>query len=123
MLVVVLLSVQPEQKVVLDRYLTAIAVFSQPAWIGLALGFYLLARRIATDGRGSLGASGRAFAGVFAFVSVAVGGYLIWEASTNPGLGNPDTMWMMQRVGWGVVGAGAMSLWYCVWQGLNPRVK
>jgi hypothetical protein len=101
--------------------LTASAILSQPAWIGLAIGAWLFARKVGWEGSGSLGVGGRVFAGLFAIIAIAAGGYLLWEGYTNPGIGDPNTIGKMQKFGWSAVVAGVLGIVYCVFGGRDPE--
>jgi hypothetical protein len=103
--------------------LTGCAILSQPAWIGLAVGTWLVARKIGRDGVRSLGVGGRVFAGLFATTAIVAGGFLVWEGYANPSLGDPVTMGKMQKFGWSAMVVGVLGLGYCVLGGRNPRVK
>jgi hypothetical protein len=94
--------------------LTACAILSQPAWIGLAVGAWLVARKIGREGLGSLGIGGRVFVGLFAIMAIVAGGFLMWEGYASPGLGAPDTLGKMQKFGWGAVVVGVLGIGYCV---------
>jgi hypothetical protein len=103
--------------------LTACAILSQLAWIGLAVGAWLVARQIGREGLGSLGLGGRVFAGLFATMAIIAGGFLMWEGYANPGLGDPGTVGKMQKFGWGAMVVGVLGIGYCVFGGRNPEVR